>query len=199
MSDRFGAVLKELVLDAFPDGVVDDESVLPLSSMTSCSATGSRAAHGEWERFIAERRDLDETDKALLLCWLANVQGVFEITEPYGDDGVIVFNHVDEPTYRVRSNMGTEGVELLAPDDHDPRHRARWRDLVISGTPMAFPAGHADQVLAGVPEIVTKFPSRAIRYPEKLAQGRELQAEQRAAFIDLHGADLVVVPGDQRL
>lgn len=27
MSDRFGGVLEELVLDAFPDGFVDDEGV----------------------------------------------------------------------------------------------------------------------------------------------------------------------------
>ncbi len=69
-------------------------------------------------------------------------------------------------------------------------------DWMISGTPMAFP-DQADQVLAGVPEIVMKFPERVFRNPEKLAQGRDLQAEQRESFIDLHGGDLVVVPGDQ--
>ncbi len=115
MSDRFDAVLEELVLDAFPDGVVDDESVFAavIEDFLFRHRLGSGAR--VVERFVAERRDLDEADKALLLGWIDNVQGVFEITEPYGDDGVIAFNHVDELTYRVRSNMGPEGVELLTP------------------------------------------------------------------------------------
>jgi hypothetical protein len=198
MSDRFGDVLEEMVLDAFPDGVVDDESVFAAVIEDFLFRHRLESGARVVERFVAERRDLDEADKALLLGWIDNVQGVFEITEPYGDDGVIAFNHVDELTYRVRSNMGPEGVELLTPGTIVIGGIVPvGDDWMISGTPMAFPADQADQVLAGVPEIVMKFPERVFRNPEKLAQGRELQAEQRESFIDLNGGDLVVVPGDQ--
>ena len=197
-SDRFGGALQQLVLEAFPDGVVNDEGILAAVIedflFNHRLPSGSRVA----ERFVAENRDLDEQDKALVLGWLDNVQGMFEIMEPYGDDGVIAFNHVDELTYRVRSNMGPEGVEALTPGTIVIGGIAPvGDDWMISGTPMAFPADQADDVLAGLPGIVMRYPERVFRNPEKLAQAREMQDEQRRAFIDLHGADLIVVPGDQ--
>ena len=70
-------------------------------------------------------------------------------------------------------------------------------EWMISGTPMAFPADHAEQVLAGLPQLVMNHPKRVFRNPDKLAQARHMQEEQRRAFIDLHGADLIVVPGAQ--
>ncbi|TDD74234.1 hypothetical protein E1293_29900 [Actinomadura darangshiensis] len=198
MSDRFGAVLEGLVLDAFPDGVVDDEGVfagvIEDFLFNHRLESGSRVV----ERFVAERRDLDDSDRALLLGWVDNVQGMFEITEPYGTDGVIAFNHVDELTYRVRSNMGAEGVELLTPGTIVIGGIVPVGDeWMISGSPMAFSADQADEVLAGLPELVLNFPARVFRNPDKLTQARELQAQQREAFIDLHGGDLIVVAGDQ--
>ncbi|MCP9963863.1 hypothetical protein LUX57_00575 [Actinomadura madurae] len=198
MSDRFGGVLEELILDAFPDGVVNDESlfaaVIEDFLFRHRLPNGSRVV----ERFVAENRDLDEQDKALLLGWLDNVQGMFEIMEPYGDDGVIAYNHVDELNYRVRSNMGPEGVEALTPGTIVIGGIVPVGDeWMISGTPMAFAADQADDVLAGLPEIVMRYPARVFRNPEKLARARELQDEQRRAFIDLYGGDLIVVPGDQ--
>ncbi|MDQ2710212.1 MAG: hypothetical protein M3Z25_22470 [Actinomycetota bacterium] len=198
MSERFGRVFKSLILDAFPDGIVDDEAIL--AGVIEDFLFHHRLAGDERvvERFVAERADLPEQDKALLLGWRDNVQGMFEIGEPYGDDGVIAFNHIDELTYRVRSNMGPEGVGPLTPgvimiggivpvgDD--------W---MISGSPMAFPADQTEQVLAGLPQLVMNHPRRVFRNPDKLAQARGMQEEQRQAFIKLHGADLIVVPGAQ--
>ena len=198
MSDRFDTVLSDLILDAFPGGVVDDESVFTAVIedflFNHRLESGSRVV----ERFVAERRDLDERDKALLLGWIDNVQGIFEITAPYGADGVVAFNHVDELTYNVRSNMGAEGVEMLAPGVIMIGGIVPVGDeWMLSGTPMAFPADEADDVLAGVPQIVMSHPERVFRNPEKLAQAREMQAEQRRSFIDLHGGDLIVVPGEK--
>src|SRR4051794_25522438 len=115
MSERFGGALAELVLESFPDGVVDDEAMF--NAVVESFLFNHRLAGGDLvvERFVADRRDLPEEDKALLLGWRDLVQGLFEITEPYRDDGVIAFNHVDELTYRMRSNMGAEGVEPLTP------------------------------------------------------------------------------------
>ncbi|MGP3963712.1 hypothetical protein ACTWPT_47890 [Nonomuraea sp. 3N208] len=70
-------------------------------------------------------------------------------------------------------------------------------EWMISGKPMAYSAEDADAVLAGVRDLQLKSPDLVFRNPDKLAQGRRLQAEQRASFIDLFGSDLIVVPGDE--
>lgn len=195
LSERFSSALNALILDTFPDAIVDDEALF--ASVIEDFLFHHRLAGDDRvvERFVAESA-LSERDKALLLGWRNNVQGMFEIGEPYGDDGVIAVNHVDELTYRVRSNMGPQGVAPLTPgmimiggivpvgDD--------W---MISGTPTAFPAEQAEQILAGLPQLVMNHPKRVFRNPEKLAQARTMQEEQRQAFIQLHGADLIVVPG----
>jgi hypothetical protein len=196
MSDRFDSALRELILDAFPGGVVNDESIL--TSVIEDFLFNHRLAGGDLvvERFVADRRDLPEEDKALLLGWRDNVQGMFEIGQPYGDDGVIAFNHVDELTYRVRSNMGPEGIKALTPGTIMIGGIVPVGDeWMISGTPMAFPADQAEQVLAGLPKLVMSHPARVFRNPDKLAQAHQMQEEQRQAFIDLHGSDLIVVPG----
>ncbi|MGH3966390.1 MAG: hypothetical protein ACRDRY_24620 [Pseudonocardiaceae bacterium] len=196
MSGRFSPALRSLILDTFPDGIVDDEAIF--ASVIEDFLFGHRRAGDDRvvERFVAERADLPEQDKALLLGWRDNVQGMFEIGEPYGHDGVIAFNHIDELTYRVRSNMGPEGVEPLTPGTIMIGGIVPvGDDWMISGTPMAFPADQAEQVLAGLPELVMNHPRRVFRNPEKLAQARTMQEEQRQAFIQLHGTDLIVVPG----
>ncbi|NDU75081.1 hypothetical protein GWI34_20980 [Actinomadura sp. DSM 109109] len=63
--------------------------------------------------------------------------------------------------------------------------------------PDAFPADQADDVLAGLPEIVMRHPERVFRNAEKLAAARELQDQLRRASVDLHGGDMVVVAGDE--
>ncbi|MFA1550440.1 hypothetical protein [Actinomadura chokoriensis] len=196
LSGRFDGVLDELVMDAFPGGVVNDEGVFAAVIegflFSYRLPSGSRVV----ERFVVDRRDLDERDRALVLGWLDNVQGMFEIIEPYGEDGVVAFNHVDELTYRVRSNMGAEGVEMLTPGTIMIGGIVPVGDeWMISGTPMAYAAEEADAVLAELPEIVLRDPERVFRNPEKLAEAREMQEQQRRAFIDLYGGDLVVVPG----
>ena len=196
MSPRFSSVFSDLVLESFPAGYVNDEG--RFNRILEDFLFNYRLAGEDRiiERFAAGRHDLSEADKALLLGWRDNVQGLFEIGEPYGDDGVIAFNHVDELTYKVRSNMGPVGVELLTPGSiMIGRIVPVGDDWMISGTPMAFPADQADQVLAGLPKLVAGYPKAVFRNPDKLAQARQLQTEQRQAFIDLHGSDLVVVPG----
>ncbi len=196
LSERFTGALRSRVLDTFPDGIVDDETIL--TSVIEDFLFHHRLAGGERvvERFVADRADLPGEDKALLLGWRDNVQGMFEIGEPHGKDGVVAFNHVDELTYRVRSNMGSDGVEPLTPGTIMIGQIVPVGDeWMISGTPMAFPADQAEHVLAGLPQLVMNHPKWVFRNPEKLAQARQMQEEQRQAFIELHGSDLIVVPG----
>jgi hypothetical protein len=115
-SSRFSRLLKDLVLEAFPGGVVDDEvefgNVIENFIFSHGQAAGSRVI----EQFVDSRPDLSAADSILMLSWLDDVEGVFEVRELYGGDGVIAFNHVDELTYQIRSNMGPAGIKpLTAP------------------------------------------------------------------------------------
>jgi hypothetical protein len=196
-SSRFSRLLNDLVQEAFPRGAVDDEvefgNVIENFIFSHGPTAGSRVI----EQFVDSRPDLSAADSILMLSWLDDVQGVFEVRELYGDDGVIAFNHVDELTYQIRSNMGPAGIKrLTAPGTiMVGRIVPVGQDWMLSGSSAAFRAGEADQILAGLPELIAQYPKAVFRNPEKLAQGWQLQAEQRDAFIALYGSDLVTVPG----
>jgi hypothetical protein len=191
-SPRFQAAMRDALLGAFPDGVVNDEMTFS-AAMDAFVFTHRPNGGPTVVELFAER--FTGGDRALLLSWTDYVQGVFEVREPYGDDGFVALNHIDELTYRIRSNMGPEGVEQLSPgvimiggivpvgDD--------W---MISGASMAFAAEDATAALAGVRNLQVKNPALVFRNPDKLAQARALQASQRESFIDLYGDDLIVVP-----
>jgi hypothetical protein len=198
LSDRFSGPLGVLIEDAFPGGLIDDEArfaaVLESFLFIHRLADGDRVV----ERFATDRPDLPPADKALLLGWRDYVQGVFRIGDRCCRDGVTAFNHVDELTYRIRSNMGPEGTEQLTPGTIMVGGIVPvGDDWMISGTPLAYSPEAADHILAHLPQLALSQPEQVFRNPEKLAQARELQAEQRQAFIDLHGGDLIVVPGSQ--
>ncbi|WP_155354595.1 hypothetical protein [Acrocarpospora macrocephala] len=143
-SPRFGRAITDVIVGAFPDGVVDDEAIFS-AALESFVYTG-RLPHGDnILELFAER--FSGADRALLLSWRDYVQGTFEIKEPYGADGVVAFNHVDELTYRIRSNMGAEGVERLTPGVVLVGGIVPvGGDWMMSGASMAFPAQDADKV-----------------------------------------------------
>ncbi|WP_280498873.1 hypothetical protein [Nocardia farcinica] len=197
-SDRFDAALQELIFDEFPDGVIDDE--LSFALTLDGFIHGHRLAAGTSliESFINSRPDLSAADRAIVCSWLENVQGTFEIVEMAGDDGFVAFNHVDELTYRMRSNMGAAGVSALSPGMIVIGRIVPVSDFwMISGPMASFPADQAEDLLAGVPQLQASHPEAVFRNPEKLEQGRRMQTEQRADFIAVHGSDTVVVPGAQ--
>jgi hypothetical protein len=189
-SDRFDTALAELIFDEFPDGVVDDELSFGLTLDGFIHTHRLAGGTSLIESFT-------DADRALLRSWLENVQGTFEIVE-MADDGFVAFNHIDELTYRVRSNMGAAGVSALSPGMIVIGRIVPVADFwMISGPMASFPADQADEVLAGVPQLQASHPEAVFRNPEKLEQGRRLQAEQRADFIAVHGSDTVVVAGAQ--
>jgi hypothetical protein len=195
MSPRFGRAVEKAIFAAFPGGVVNDEAVFSaaLESFiyTQHLESGQTVVEIFAEGFSGE-------SQALLLSWSDYVQGVFESKEPYGVDGVIALNHIDELTYRIRSNMGHEGVEHLTPGTVMIGGIVPvGEDWMISGASMAFPAEDAHAALAGVRQLQMKNPTMVFRNPEKLAQARKLQSEQRESFVDLYGSDLIVVPGSE--
>lgn len=148
------------------------------------------------EQFIRSRRDLSAEDRDLLLSWRDNVQGTFEIKARDGEDGLVLFNHVDELTYTARSNMGAEGLVGLNPGMIlIQRIVPLGQEWMMSGPGAHFPADQAEQVLAGLPQLMAGHPEAVFRNPAKLAEALVMQEEQRQAFIELYGGDLIVVPG----
>jgi hypothetical protein len=198
LSDRFSGPLGVLIEDAFPGGLIDDEA--QFAAVLEGFLFAHRLSDGDRvvERFVADRPDLAPADKALLLGWRDYVQGVFQIGDRSGADAVTAFNHIDELTYRIRSNMGPEGVEQLTPGTIMVGGIVPvGDDWMISGTPLAYSPEAADDILAQLPQVALSQPEQVFRNPHKLEQARKLQAEQRQAFIDLHGSDLIVVPGSR--
>jgi hypothetical protein len=141
LSERFDGALRELVWDSFPDGIVDDESIF--TSIIENFLFHHKLAGGERvvERFVTDHADLPERDKALLLGWRDNVQGMFEVGQPYGDDGVVAFNHVDELTHLSGAlQHGPRRCPTPHPgDNHDRWNRARRERVDDQRNPHSLP------------------------------------------------------------
>ena len=70
-------------------------------------------------------------------------------------------------------------------------------DWLVSGNLSAYPASGRDAMLAVAAEQALRHPEMVFRNPDKLAQARRVLAEHHKTFVDLFGADLIVVPGTE--
>src|SRR5438067_12037903 len=193
-SPRFGSALRERILRRFPDGIVNDEARFA-DVMEDFLFAGREPVVKE---FVASRPDLPDAEREMLLGWTDRVQGVFEITERDGEDALLTVNLIDELTYRVRSNMGPEGLKGLSVGGFVIGGIVPvGTDWMISGLPVRFQAEDADHILAVAVELATNHPASVFRNPEELALGRKMQDEQRESFVELHGSDLIVIPGHE--
>ena len=149
------------------------------------------------EHFVAEHPRLPEEERAILLGWREVVEGIFRVQRRDGD-ALVAVNLVDELTYRIRSNRGPpalasmrRGVFLIA------RLVPIGEEWLLSGASTVWPAASRDEAYRLAAELAMKHPALVFRNPERLAQGRERQREERRHFIAFFGADLIVVPGDE--
>ena len=149
------------------------------------------------EKFVAEHRELPQEDRDMLLGWRDVVEGIFEVKGRDGD-ALILFNLLDELTYRVYSNMGPRAfrpmrtgsflLTRLVPIDDE------W---LLSGITVIQPASLRHEIYNTVAELASQHPELVFRNPEKLAHAWELQREEREHFIAFFGSDLVVLPGHE--
>jgi hypothetical protein len=147
------------------------------------------------EEFVAAHPELADAEKDMLLGWRDVVQGTFEITGKERD-AVVLFNLVDELTYRARSNLGRKAFKPLRKHMILVGRLVRaGDDWMVSGNPSAFPASVREQMLPAVAEYAARSPEAVFRNPAKLAEARRLLAGHRATFVEMFGADLIVVPG----
>jgi hypothetical protein len=147
------------------------------------------------EHFLDARPDITGADRELLLGWLNVVEGLFEVK---GRDGeaLVLFNLIDELTYRARSNMGPAAFAGM------PRRSFLFTRLLpvgdewlFSGYQTVLPASARREVARMAAESSLEMSSLVFRNPELVEKGWELQRDDRADFIEFFGADFFIAPG----
>jgi hypothetical protein len=195
MSPRFDRELSAVIARNYPDGVVTDESVF--SMVLDHFALQHRLPAGNTvvEAFIAVHPELTDAERDMLLGWRDVVEGIFDVVGK-DRDTLVLFNFLDELTYRTRSNLGRRAFKPLKKGMLLVGRLVRaGDDWMVSGNPAAFPDSARDQMLAAAAEQAMRNPAAVFRNPAKLAEARRILALQQETFADLFGADLIVVPG----
>ena len=131
----------------------------------------------------------------MLLGWQDVVEGMFEVTGK-DRDAVVLFNFVDELTYRAQSNLGPRAFRQLKKGMIVVGRLVPVGEMwLVSGNLSAYPASARGEMLMVAARQALSHPEAVFRNPAKLAEARRMLADQHAAFVDLFGADLIVVPG----
>jgi len=147
------------------------------------------------EHFVAEHPNLPPAERAMLLGWRDAVEGFFEVRRREGE-ALVVFNLVDELTYRVRSNMGPAALAGMRPRSFlITRLVPIGEDWLLSGISSILPSRDRAEVYRLAAELATRRLALMFRNPEKLALGWELQCAEHRHFMTFFGSDLVVLPG----
>jgi hypothetical protein len=146
--------------------------------------------------FLETRPDLPPAEREFLLGWRDVVEGTFEVTGR-ADAVLIAVNVIDDLEYRIRSNAGPEVFDHFPPGSFLlTRVVPLGEEWLMSGQPMTLGADQRDHVLKIAAEAALDRPELAFRNPERLARAWELQAAERAAFVDHFGDDTVILPLD---
>ena len=197
LSPRFDSELTAVIWQNFPDGVVDDEAGFTMMLDHFALQRRLRSGGTVVEAFVASHPELSDVERDMLLGWRDVVEGVFEVRGKDGD-AVLLFNFLDELTYRARSNVGRAAFTALRKRMIVVGRLVRvGDDWMVSGNPAAFPASARDQMLVAAAQMAMNDPAAVFRNPEKLAEARRLMTEQYDLFVELFGADLIVVPGSE--
>ncbi len=195
LSKRFSRELSTLLDRSLPDGWVDDEGSATM--VIDYFVLQHRLMGGDTviDHFLLAHPELSSADRDLLLGWKDVVEGIFRVGRRDGD-ALILFNLVDELTYRTRSNMGISAFRTLKKDMFlIGRLVPLGADWMLSGNPAAFRSRDRDLMLRQAAELAMRSPEAVFRNPAKLAEARRMLAEHREVFVRLHGADLIVVAG----
>jgi hypothetical protein len=195
LSPRFDRELSAVIARNFPGGVVTDESMF--SMVLDHFALQHRLPSGNTvvEAFIAAHPELTGAEQDMLLGWQDVVESIFEIAGK-DRDAVVLFNFLDELTYRARSNLGRRAFKPLKKGMILVGRLVRaGEDWMVSGNPAAFPASARNQMLAAAAEQAMRHPEAVFRNPAKLTEARRILTQHHQAFVDLFGADLIIVPG----
>ncbi|MEU1390671.1 MULTISPECIES: hypothetical protein [unclassified Nonomuraea] len=196
LSPQFTRELDAAFERSRPDDLADSE--VTASMIVDHFALQHRLASGDTviDRFLRAHPGLSPQERAMLLGWRDVVEGIFEV-QGKEQDAVVLFNLVDELTYRARSNMGKSafrpikrGMFLIC------RLVPLGEGWLVSAHISLFPAEARDQLLTQAADIGLRNPKLVFRNPDKLATARRMLAAQREVFLDLYDAEYIVVTGE---
>ncbi|TYB69322.1 hypothetical protein FXF51_08865 [Nonomuraea sp. PA05] len=196
LSPRFARELNEAFEQSDPDGLADGEAAV--SMIIDHFVLQRRLDSGDTviDRFLRAHPRLSPQEREMILSWRDVVEGIFEV-QGKDQDTVILFNLIDELTYRVRSNMGEsafrpvkKGMFLIC------RLVPLGEDWLVSANISLYPADARAELLTQAAELGLRNPKLVFRNPDKLATARRILTEQRDVFIDLYGAEYIVVQGE---
>jgi hypothetical protein len=146
MSPRFDIELTAVIWQRFPGGVISDEAEFTMVL----------------DHFALQHE---------LRSGGTVVEGIFEVRGK-DRDAVLLFNFLDELTYRTRSTLGREAFAPLRKNMIVVGRVVRvGDDWVVSGNPAAFPASARDQMLAAAAEAAMRNPAAVFRNPEEAGRG----------------------------
>ncbi|MER5409334.1 hypothetical protein [Streptomyces sp. NPDC002769] len=197
---RFARQLTARLQAARGDGVVVDESAAVRTLDHFALQYRLHDGTNVVERFIAQRRPpLAEDERAMLLGWRDVVEGLFEVHRTNDCAGTVVLhNLIDDLRYVVHSNMGSEVLDVLEEGMFThcrivPVHPAtnHW---LVSGYLLPYPQISGPDIARAALQMTVDDPGLLRRNPDLYQRAWQIQAEDRAAFIDLFGADLVILP-----
>jgi hypothetical protein len=195
MSPLFERELSAVIAQNFPDMIVDDEAMFSMVLDHFALQHRLRSGTTVVEAFVAAHPELTEAERDMLLGWRDVVESMFEVTGK-DRDAVILFNFVDELTYRALSNLGRAPFRRLKKGSIVVGRLVPVGEVwMVSGHLAYFPASARGEMLAIAAEQALNNPEAVFRNPGKLAEARKLVAEQHDAFVGLFGTDLIVVPG----
>ena len=197
LSPRFDRELSAVIARSFPGGVVTDESMF--SMVLDHFALQHRLPSGRTvvEAFAAAHPELTDAERDMLLGWRDVIEGVFDITGK-DRDALVLFNLLDELTYRARSNLGRRAFKPLKKGIILVGQLARGRrGLHGLGQPGRLPRRCPRPDAGGRRRASDAPPEAVFRNPAKLAEARRVLAGHHETFVELFGADLIVVPGTE--
>ncbi len=195
-SSRFDRQLTARLMDAVDDCGRLDEGLAIL--IIDHFALQHRLPDGRTvvERFVTQHRPpLTAGEREMMLGWRDVVEGCFEVRS-IDEAAIVLHNLIDDLVYRVYSTMGSAPFARLRKGMFVVGRVVPLRTDVwlVSGHLAIFPKSAASQVAQNALAMLTADPELSRRNPDLSRRAWEMQAEDRADFIELVGADLVVLP-----
>jgi hypothetical protein len=146
--------------------------------------------------FLETRPDLPPAEREFLMGWRDVFEGSFEVVGRAGQVLVAV-NVIDDLQYRIHANVGPAIFDNFPPGSFlVTRVVPVGDDWLISGQPLSLPAEQRDVILKIAADAATRHPELVFRNAERLARSWEMQAAERAAFVDHFGDDTVILDVD---
>ncbi len=195
MSPLFDRELSEVIAESFHDGIVDEGAMFSMVLDHFVLQHRLESGISVVEAFVAAHSELTEAEQDMLLGWQDVVEGIFEF-KGKDRDAAVLLNLVDELSYRAQSNLGPQAFRKLKKGMIIIGRLVPIAEAwMVSGNMSVYPASARGEMLVAAAQQALSHPELTFRNPAKLAQAQDMVAEQRQAFVDLFGADLIVVPG----